>query len=66
MATERSLSSVTRQHNINKPVRGMNIYPDWGRGKRKNNLNRKVVRQCPSNFPRAPQHSGITTAWTWF
>ena len=38
MATERSLSSVTRQHNIKKPVRGMNIYPDWERGKRKNNL----------------------------
>lgn len=29
MATERSLSSVTRQHNIKKLVRGMNIYPDW-------------------------------------
>ena len=38
MATERSLSSVTRQHNIKRPVRGMNIYPDWERGKRKNNL----------------------------
>ena len=58
MATERSLSSVTRQHNINKPVRGMNIYPDWGRGKRKNNLSRKHWKTVSFKFPSSP-----TTQW---